>query len=226
MCSSCKIRTQSNVASRECGQTCDGTKQCNMHRFYCSSADGVQRGAQHASCSWLNEHSFHSHTSGRVQIPAGSHLGQRHAEQPSPARPIPSQTESAAPQSTHVERRSRTVLNQPTQAAASAPSEATSCRAAPGSESGRPLVARRSVAVHYRHVGAVWLDAHPNENVWRHLSHMKSIILTRLESTRPYLRHTYEQCFPEFDMLILIISDVLLGSCMDYNLTQTNLKAR
>lgn len=42
---------------------------------------------------------------------------------------------------THVERRSHTVLNQPTQTASSTQSEITSCSAALGSDSGHPLYA-------------------------------------------------------------------------------------
>ncbi len=52
------------------------------------------------------------------------------------------------------------------------------------------------VGLHYCHPGTVRPHAQPNENVWRHSGNMKSIILTRLESLRPYLLHTYKQCFP------------------------------
>lgn len=53
------------------------------------------------------------------------------------------------------------------------------------------------VGVYHCHPSTVWPYTHPNENVWRHLSHMKSIILTRLESMRPYIFHTYKHCFPK-----------------------------
>lgn len=114
---------------------------CNYSLYQCSAIREVCRRRKNKT-SWffyLNVHSFHPLTSG-VQIPAGGHLRRRPAEQHVPARPIPSQTKSGAPWSTHVERRSPTVLNLPTQTASSTLSETTSRRAPPGSDSGRPPV--------------------------------------------------------------------------------------
>lgn len=76
-------------------------------------------------------------------MPAGSHLRHRHARQHPPVRPIPSQTNSEAPWSTRVERRTQTVLNQPTQTASSSLFETTSCRSTCGLDSGHPLIALR-----------------------------------------------------------------------------------
>lgn len=104
------------------------------------SSAGAGRIKGENSCFQPDKHSLHPLTSGRIQIPAGSHLRRRQAEQHAPARPIPSQTKSGAPRSAHVERRSQTVLNQPTQnRIASALPE--TCRSSPGSDSGHLLVA-------------------------------------------------------------------------------------
>lgn len=62
---------------------------------------------------------FTSSTSEEVQISAGCHLRHRHTEEQPPTRLIPSQTKTEVPWSTHVERRSQNMMNQPMQTASS-----------------------------------------------------------------------------------------------------------
>lgn len=164
--------------------------------FLCWTTGRVWRRRDNPSSFLLNKHSFHPLTSGRVQIPAGSHLRHRHAEQHAPARPIPSQTKSEAPWSTHVERRSQTVMDQPTQTASSTLSDTTSCRVAPGSDSGRPLVSPCLSGYITVILALCGLSLTLMKMYGDILSHMKRIILTRLESVHPYLSRTYKQCCP------------------------------
>lgn len=159
-------------------------------------------------------------TTGRAHIAAGSNFRHSHGDQHDPAIPVPSQTKSEAPWGAYGEK--VTDHAEPAEHKQHHPP----CLKLHLVE--LPLVQfwtfpGRSlpVGVYYCHPRTVWPNAHPNENVWRHLSHMKSIILTGLESTHPYLFQAV--FFPEFDMLILIISDVLQGSSLNYNnLAQTH----
>lgn len=136
----------------------------------------------------------------------------RHAEQRAPGRPIQChRKQRVRPHGAHVWREGHEpIWTSSTQTASSSLSETTSRRAAPGSDSGLSV----PVWVYYRHPAAVWPYAHSNENVWRHLSHMKSVI----QGSRACVHISailISSVFPEFDVLILIISDVLQGNCLD-----------
>lgn len=96
------------------------------HSYVCRSASMQQKYDQEEKrvvFSFKKQQQHHSCTSGRVQIPAGGHLGLRHAEQHTPLRPIPSQTKTGAPRCTHVERRSPPPPNQPNTSSSILPSE-------------------------------------------------------------------------------------------------------